>query len=177
MAARRMAERKDVGAAVVAGCNGPPVFQSGKKILDFMTLAIRSLAVMHWFLAAATGRDARRDALLDQHPMDFVAVIPLIPHHRGRRRQVLAHPISTSEVTALPLTQAEPQRTAFAVADPYGACWSCPLGTTNQAGDTPLVEAGRRGMGFDVSGVNHQHLWLCSIRRLCGVGWLWGIGC
>ncbi len=54
--------------------------------------------------------------------MDFVAVIPLIPHHRGRRRQVLAHPISTSEVTALPLTQAEPQGTAFAVAEPYGAC-------------------------------------------------------
>ena len=38
---------EDVGAAVVAGCNAPPVFQSGKKILDFTTLAIKFLAVMH----------------------------------------------------------------------------------------------------------------------------------
>ena len=44
-------------------------------------------------------------------------------------------------------------------------------------GGTPLVEAGRRGMGFEVSGVNHQHFWLWGIRRLWGVGWLWGIGC
>ena len=29
-----------VGAAVVAGYDAPPVFLSGKKILDFMTLAI-----------------------------------------------------------------------------------------------------------------------------------------
>ena len=27
----------------------------------------------------------------------------------------------------------------------------------------PLVEAGRPGMGFDVRGVNHQHLWLYGI--------------
>ena len=38
-----------------------------------------------------------------------------------------------------------------------------PLGATSQTGDTPLVEAGRRGMGFDVSGVNHQDLWLRTI--------------
>ncbi len=33
-----------------------------------------------------------------------------------------------------------------------------------------FVEAGRREVGFDVSGVNHQHLWLWGIGRLCGVG-------
>ena len=50
---------EDVGAAVVAGCNTPPVLQPGKAILDFVTPAIQSLAVMDWFLAAATGCDAR----------------------------------------------------------------------------------------------------------------------
>ncbi len=62
---------EDVGAAAVAGCNAPPVLQSGKKILDFMTPAIEPLAVMDWFLATATGRNARRDALLGRHPTDF----------------------------------------------------------------------------------------------------------
>ncbi len=36
------------------------------------------------------GRDARRDDLLGQHLTDFVPIVPLIPHHRGRRRQVFA---------------------------------------------------------------------------------------
>ncbi len=58
---------------------------------------------MDWFLAAAAGRDARRDALLGKHLTDFVTVMPLIPHHRDRRRQVLEHHISTGEVTALGL--------------------------------------------------------------------------
>ena len=129
---------EDVGAAVVAGCNGPPVLLSGKEILDFVTLALQPLAVMDWFLAAATGRDARRDALLGQHLTDFVPVIPLIPHHRGRRRQVLAQHISTGEVTALPLTQVESQGTTFAVTDPMELAGHAPLGATNQAGDTPL---------------------------------------
>ena len=103
-----------VGAAVVAGCSGPSVLQSGKKILDFMTLAIQLLAVMHWFLVAATGRDARRDALLGQHLADFVPVIPLIP-------------IGTGEVTALPLTQVESQATTFAVTDPMELAGHAPL--------------------------------------------------
>ncbi len=89
---------------------------------------------MDWFLAAATGRDARRDALLDQHITDFVAVIPLIPHHRCRRRQVFEQHISTSEVTTLPLTQVESQGTTFAVADPMELAGHAPLGTINQAG-------------------------------------------
>ncbi len=73
---------------------------------------------MDWLLAAATGRDANRDALLGQHLADFVPVLPLIPNRRSGRRQVLEYPISTSEVTALPLTQCGAQETTFAVADP-----------------------------------------------------------
>ncbi len=92
---------------------------------------------MHWFLAAATGRDARRDALLDQHLTDFVPVLSLILHHCGRRRQVLAHPVSTSEVTALPLIQAEPQGTTFAVADPMELLVMPPLVSPIRRGHPP----------------------------------------
>ena len=77
-----------MGAAVVAGCNGMSVLQPGKEILDFVTLAIQSLVAMDWFLAAVARRDAKRDALLGQHLTGFVPVIPLIPRHRCRRRQV-----------------------------------------------------------------------------------------
>ena len=67
-----MVEQKTWAAAVVACCNLPPVLQSGKERLDFVTPVIQPLAVMHWLLAAATGWDARRDALLGQHLADFV---------------------------------------------------------------------------------------------------------
>ncbi len=160
-----------MGGAAVAGCNAPPALLPGEERLDFVTLAIQPLAVVDWFLAAVTGRDA----LLGQHPTDFAATLPLIPDHCCHRRQVFAQHISTGEVTALPLTQVESQVTTFTVTDPMELAGHALLGTTNQAG--PLIEAGRRGIGFDVSGVNHQDRWLWGIRRLCGVGWLWGIGC
>ena len=128
---------EEVGAAVVAGCKAPPVLLSGKERLDCVTLAIQPLAVMDWFLAAATGRDARREALLDQHLTDFVPVLPLIADHRGRRRQVLAQHISTGEATALPLTQVESQGTTFYCHRPHGACWSCPPWCHQSGGGHP----------------------------------------
>ena len=104
-----------------------------------MTLAIQPLAVMDWFLAAATGRDARHNTLPDQHLTDFVTVITFILHHRGRRRQVLEHPISTGEVTALPLTQVESQGTTFVVADPMElAGHTPPWDDQSGGGGTPL---------------------------------------
>ena len=71
-----MAEGKTWAQTVVAGCNGPPVLLSGKERLDCVTLAIQPLAVMDWFLAAATGREARQDALPGQHLADFVLSYP-----------------------------------------------------------------------------------------------------
>ncbi len=157
-----MAEQKTWVQRPVAGCKTPPVLQPGQERLDFVTPAIQPLVVMDWFLAAATRRDAKPDALLGQHLADFVPLIPLIPHHRSSRRQVLEHPISTSEVTALPLMQVEPQGTTFAVADPMELAGHAPLVPPARRGHPP-VEAGRRGMGFEISGVNDQDLWLCGI--------------
>ncbi len=101
-----------VGAAVVAGCKTPPVLLSGKESLDFVTLAIQPLAVVDWFLAAGTRRAARRAALLDQHLTDFVPVIPLIPHHRGRRRQSLRNTSAPVKSLHYLLMQVEPQGTS-----------------------------------------------------------------
>ncbi len=73
--ARRMAEQKTWAQLVVAGCKTSPVLQSGKERLDFVTPVIQPLAVMDWFLAAATGRDARNYTLLSQHLTDFVPIV------------------------------------------------------------------------------------------------------
>ena len=109
-------------------------FSRDKEILDFLTLAIHSLAVMHWFLAVATGRDARRDALLGQYLADFVSILPLIPITVAVGGRSLSN---TSAVTALPLTQVESQATTFAVADHRELLNHAPLGTTNQTGGPP----------------------------------------
>ena len=142
-----------MGAAVVAGCNGPPVLPSGKERLDFVAPALQPLAVMHWFLAAATGRNAKRDALLGQHLTDFVSILPLIPHHRGRRWQVFEHHIGTGEVTALPLRRWSRRGPPLLSQTPWSLLVTSPLVLPIRRGAPPLVEAARRGMGFDVSGV------------------------
>ena len=126
-----------MGATVVAGCSGPPVLLSGEEILDCVAHSIQPLVVMDWFLGAATGRDARRDALPGQHLADFVAVIPLIPHHRSSRRQVFVYPISTSEVTALPFSQVQLRKTTFPVANPMELAGHAPLGAAHQRGFRP----------------------------------------
>ena len=128
-----------MGTAVVAGYNRPPVLLSEKERLNFVTLALQPLAVMDWFLAAATGQDVRRDDLLDQHLANCVTLTPLIPHHRGRRRQVLEQHISTSEVPALPLTEVESQETTFAAADPMGLAGHAPLVPPIRRGAPPLL--------------------------------------
>ncbi len=92
---------------------------------------------MDWFLVAVTGRNVRRDALLGQHLTDCVPVLPLIPYHRCRRRQVFEQHISTSEVPALPLTQVESRGITFAVADPMELASHASLDATNQARGTP----------------------------------------
>ena len=101
-----------------------------------MALAIQSLVVMDWFLAATTGQDARGDALLRQHLTDFVPVIPLIPNHPGRRRQSLSS-TSAAVKSLLAPAQVEPQGTTFAVAEPVELAGQPPWCATNQAGGTP----------------------------------------
>ncbi len=93
----------DVGAVVVAGFQDAASPSSGKRASRFCDACDPASCGHGLASCGGGGVGARRNALLDQHLTDFVAVIPLIPHHRGSRRQVLAHPIRTSEVTALPL--------------------------------------------------------------------------
>ncbi len=142
---------EDVDGAVVAGCDGMSVLQLAKERLDFVTLAIQPLAVMHWFLAAATGRDARRDALPDQHLTDFVPVIPLIPNHHGSRRQSLSNTSAPAKPLHCPSRRWSRRGPPLLWQTPWSLLGHTPLGATNQAGAPPFIEAGRRGIGFETS--------------------------
>ncbi len=130
--------QNDVGAAVIAGCNGPPVLLLGKERLDFVTPTLQPLAVMDWFLAAATGRDARGDILLDQHLTDFVPVIPLTPHHRGRRWQSLRNtsaPVKSLQCPSRRWSRRGPPLLSQTI---RSLLLMPPLATTNPAGAPPL---------------------------------------
>ena len=94
---------------------------------------------------------------LGKQGADVINLLSAEPQQLGR------HP--------LPLTRVESQATTFTVIDPMELAGHAPLGATSQAEGTPLVEAGRCGMGFEIGGVKHQDLWLR------GIGWLCGVGC
>ncbi len=95
---------EDVGAAVVAGFKTPPALLSGKERLDFVAPAIQPLAVMDWFLAAATGGMQGGMPCWDS----ILRILSL-------------------SYLALPLTQVESQGTTFAVTDPMELAGHAPL--------------------------------------------------
>ena len=137
-----------------------PLLQSGKERLDCVTHSLQPLVVMHYL--AAAGWDAGPDPLRRQHLTDFLPVSPLISNHRCRRRPILEHPISTREVTALPLPQVQPEPPLLSPT-PWSLLGHVPLAPPIRKDQTPLVAAGCGGMGFEVGGVKHQYLWLWGI--------------
>ena len=162
---------EEVGAAVVAVCKTPPVFQPGKEGLDFVTPAIQPLVIMDWLCAAATGRDARRDALPGQHLAGCVPVLPLIPHHRSSRWQVFSTPSAPVKSLHCPSRRWSRRRPPLLPQAPWSLLVMPPwCHQSGGGGGCPLVEAGCRGMGFEGRGINHQDIWLWGIRRLCGIG-------
>ena len=69
------------------------------------------------------------------------------------------------EVAALSLPQVKPPRPPAPVTDHGSLAGHVPLWRHRSRGmPHSLVEAGRRGMGFDIGGIHHQHLfYLCAI--------------
>ena len=98
-----------------------------------------------------------------QRLTDLVPVISLIPNHRGSRRQLLQHHISASEVTACPSLRCSCRRPPLLSQNPWSLLVMPPLAPESRGDQTPLVEAGCRGMGFEIGVVKHQHIWLCGI--------------
>ena len=135
---------------------------SGKERLDFVTLAIRPLAVMDWFLAAATGRDARRDALLGQHLTDFVTV-PLSPITVAAGGKSLSNTSAPVKSLHCPSRRWSRRGPPLLSQTPWSLLVMPPWYASQAGAPLPFVEAARRGMGFDVSGVNHQDIWLRHI--------------
>ena len=168
MAARRMAERKTwaQSRSRLQQAASPSVGKRDSRFCDpCATASCRNGLVS----CGSDGAGARQDALPGQHLAGCVPVLPLIPHHRDRRRQIFSTP--SAPVKSLPC----PSRRWSRRGPPLlpQTPWSLlvmPPWCHQSGGGRPLVEAGCHGMGFEGRGINHQDI------RLCGVGWLCGIG-
>ena len=65
-------------AAVVAGGDATPIFETGKQVLDLVTLGIELLVIGVLDLAIGRWRDARGDAAAGKGVAEPVAVIALV---------------------------------------------------------------------------------------------------
>ncbi len=104
--------------------------------------------------------------LLNQHLTDFVPVIPFSPitvAAGGRSLSSTSAPVKSLHFPSLRWSRRGPP---LLWQTPWSLLVMPPLVPPIRWGAPHLVEAGRRGMGFnvsDVSGVKHQDLWLCGI--------------
>ena len=65
-------------AAIVAGCDPPPVFEFAKHVLDFVALFVEGRVVVDLPLAVVLWRNTRFDPLAPQgfpEPVDIIATI------------------------------------------------------------------------------------------------------
>lgn len=65
-------------AAVVAGGDASPIFETGKQVLDLVTLAIELLVIGVLDLAIGRWRDAWGDAAAGKGVAEPVAVVALV---------------------------------------------------------------------------------------------------
>ena len=164
-------------ATVVAGCNGPPASPSAGKRASRFYDACGTASCGHGLAACGSdGTGCKTWCPAGPASCGFCPCHTLDPQSPRQQAEVLEHPIRTSEVTPLPFTQVQPQRRTFAVAGPMSLLVMPPLVRSIRRDSAPLVEAGCRGMGLEIGGLNHQHLWLRGIAQLCGIGWPYGIG-
>jgi hypothetical protein len=70
--------KEGVSAAVVAHGDTPPVLDPAESVLDAMALAVQDLVIGDRELAALDGRDARRDASLQQAGTEGIAVLATV---------------------------------------------------------------------------------------------------
>ncbi len=113
----------------------------------------------------ASSSSDRRDALLGQHLADFVPPIPLVPKHRGRRARSLRIPSASVKSLHCPSRRGSRRGPPLLWQTPWSVLIMPPWCHQSGGDQIPLVEAGRRGMSFGISGgVNHQDLWVWGIR-------------
>ncbi len=125
----------------VAGCNGPPASPSAGKRASRFCDACGTASCGHGLAACGSnGTGCKAWCPAGPASCGFCPCHTLDPpSHRGSRRQVLEHPISTSEVTPLPFPQVQPQRRTFAVADPMSLLVMPPLVRSIRRGSAPLL--------------------------------------
>ena len=139
----------------VAGCNGVPALAFGQQVLHLMAHFVQPLAGMNRLVTVPLGRDAGCNALLPHRCCHN----PLLPIKVVATGKIPQQDISTSEVAPFPFAEVKPHRTPLLVAHHMELAGRSPTRSARLIQvPHPLVEAGRRAMGFAVRGIKHQHL-------------------
>ena len=150
-----MAEPKMDAQWFVAGCNGVPALAFSQQVLHLMAHFVQPLAGMNRLVTVPLGRDAGCNALLPHRCCHN----PLLPIKVVATGKIPQQDISTSEVAPFPFAEVKPHRTPLLVAHHMELAGRSPTRSARLIQvPHPLVEAGRRAMGFAVRGIKHQHL-------------------
>ncbi len=157
---------EDGGAAVVAGCKTSPVLQPGKESLDSVTHSLHLLVVMDWLLPAATGGMPCWASILRISSLPY----PWSPSIAAAGARSLRTPSAPVKSLHCPSPRWSRRGPPLLWQTPWNVLVMPPWCHQSGGDQIPLVEAGHRGMGLGISGVNHQDPWLWGIRRLRGIG-------
>lgn len=106
-----------MGAAIITGCDPPPIFQPSEGVFYFVTLFVELLVVGMLDLAVPFRRDARLDAFFDQGFAKPVAVIAPIAGQRPGLRQGIEHEPCALMIAHLPFAQQQDQRLTVTIGD------------------------------------------------------------
>jgi len=101
-----------MGAAVISGCDAPPVFEPSKHDLDFVPLFIELLTKISWRASAFTRRNTGLNAFGGESAAKLIAIVALVADQRfcaiGQRR---VNQFCADMVACLSRCQAHDKRT------------------------------------------------------------------
>ena len=142
---------EDLGAVIVADCNGPPVLQLGKDVLDFVTHLVQ-LPCCHGPASCGGGVGCKVRCLVLPASHGFCPCHTLCPPSLGQCGKSFS--TTSAPAKSLHCPSLRRSRRGSPVADPMELAAVSPPWHNQSGGVPPPFEAGCRGMSFKSGGVN-----------------------
>ena len=106
-----------MSASVVPCVDAPPVLKASEHILDLVALAVEDRIVAVLYAVAGVGRNAWRDAAIDERLAEGRGTVRPVGQQEAGDRQVLDHCGGSFVIVGLPFAHMQKSRAPLAVAD------------------------------------------------------------